>query len=195
MSPRKSSSNHKQEIFEQARQLMRLQGYHRTSIADIANACDLSKASIYHHIAEKKDLVGITMNEIQKFFKETCFDAIEKNPEPMDKKVELLFQALESYLEKYQGGCLVHNLVHELADSQPEFLSLFQNYFSLWISSISKILTQRYSAEKANRLAEDLVSQLAGAIMLDRLYRTQTHVQRVKALLLSYVTEEALEAA
>ncbi|MBY0377183.1 MAG: TetR family transcriptional regulator [Gammaproteobacteria bacterium] len=37
MAARKASMNHKNQIFEQARQLMRMQGYHRTSIADIAH--------------------------------------------------------------------------------------------------------------------------------------------------------------
>ena len=190
MTARKASTNHKNQIFEQARQLMRMQGYHRTSIADIAQGCGLSKASIYHHISEKKDLVGIAMRDVQKFFKENCFDLIYDKQMSSNKKIDLLFATLGQYLAEHHGGCLVHNLVHELADSQPEFLGLFQEYFSLWLNAVAHILQSSYAPEVARTLSEDIVAQLGGAIMMDRLYRTDKYVQRVKALLLSSVAEK-----
>ncbi len=195
MVARKASMNHRTQIFEQARQLMRIQGYHCTSIADIAERCGLSKASIYHHISEKKDLVSISMREVQKFFKENCFDLIYDNQLTNEKKIDLLFTTLGQYLTEHQGGCLVHNLVHELADSQPEFLPLFQEYFSLWMKAVTHILQQSYPAEAAHALAEDIVAQLGGAIMLDRLYHTNKHVQRVKTLLISHVMNKTVATA
>ncbi len=195
MTARKASTNHKHQIFEQARQLMRMQGYHRTSIADIAQGCGLSKASIYHHISEKKDLVGVTMQAVQTFFKENCFDLIYDNQLSNNQKIDLLFSTLNQYLEEYHGGCLVHNLVHELADSQPEFLNLFQDYFSLWLNAAAHIFQKSYTPEIARTLAEDMVAQLGGAIMMDRLYRTSRYVQRVKTLMMSYTAEKQTAAA
>ncbi len=195
MTVRKASINHKNQIFEQARQLMRMQGYHRTSIADIAQGCGLSKASIYHHISEKKDLVGIAMRAVQNFFKENCFDLIYDKKLSGSQKIDSLFTTLGQYLAEYHGGCLVHNLVHELADSQPEFLDLFQDYFSLWLNAVAHILQQSYAPDIARTLAEDIVAQLGGAIMMDRLYRTDKYVKRVKALLTSYVVQKEKEAA
>jgi AcrR family transcriptional regulator len=195
MTARKASTNHKNQIFEQARQLMRMQGYNRTSIADIAQGCGLSKASIYHHISEKKDLVGIAMRDVKKFFKENGFDLIYDKQLPSNKKIDLLFATLGQYLAEHQGGCLVHNLVHELVDSQPEFLGLFQDYFAMWLDGIAHILQKSYTPEVARTLAEDLVAQLGGAMMMDRLYRTDKYLQRVKTLMISYVAEKEKEAA
>ncbi len=195
MTARKASTNHKNQIFEQSRQLMRMQGYNSTSIADIAQGCGLSKASIYHHISEKKDLVGIAMRDVKKFFKENCFDLIYDNQLPAAKKIDLLFATLGQYLAEYQGGCLVHNLVHELVDSQPEFLNLFQDYFSMWLDAIAHIFQKSYTPEIARTLAEDIVAQIGGAIMMDRLYRTDKYLQRVKTLMISYVAEKEKEAA
>lgn len=190
MAARKASMNHKNQIFEQARQLMRMQGYHRTSIADIAQGCGLSKASIYHHISEKKDLVGVAMKTVQAFFKENCFDLIYDNQLAPNKKIDLLFTTLGQYLDEHHGGCLVHNLVHELADSQPEFKDLFQDYFALWLDAITHILQKSHTPEAARSLAEDTVAQLGGAIMLDRLYNTNRYVQRVKTVLLAKAMEK-----
>ena len=166
------------------------QGYHRTSIADIAQGCGLSKASIYHHISEKKDLVGVAMKTVQAFFKENCFELIYDNQLPTNKKIDLLFTTLGQYLDEHHGGCLVHNLVHELADSQPEFKELFQDYFALWLDAITHILQKSHTPEAARSLAEDTVAQLGGAIMLDRLYNTNRYVERVKTVLLAKAMEK-----
>ncbi len=190
MAARNVSKNNKSKIFKQAQQLMRMQGYYNTSIADIAEPCGLSKASIYHHISEKKDLVGIAIKDVQQFFKENCFDLIYDDRLSSDKKIDLLFITLRRYLAEYQGGCLVHNLVHELVDSEPEFLGLFQDYFTLWLDAVTHIFKQSYSSEKARNLAENIVAQLGGAIMMDRLYRTTQYVQQVEALMNSYVAEK-----
>jgi AcrR family transcriptional regulator len=195
MSVRKASTNNKNKIFKQAQQLMRKQGYYSTSIADIAQNCSLSKASIYHHIAEKKDLVGIAMKDVQQFFKENCFDLIYDDKLPSDKKVDLLFIIIRRYLAEYQGGCLVHNLVHELVDSEPEFLTLFQDYFALWSDAITHILKNSHSPEMARTLAENMVAQLGGAIMMDRLYRSTQYVNRVQAMMNSYVEKKETEFA
>ena len=189
MTARKASANHKNQIFEQARQLIRLQGYHRTSIADIAKGCGLSKASIYHHISEKKDLIKIALKSVKDFFKENCFDLIYDKQLSDQKKIDLLFDTLEQYLKEYHGGCLVHNLVHELADSQPEFRDLFQDYFSMWLDGITHILQKAHSDETARTLAEDTAAQLSGAIMMDRLYDTNRYVQRVKTVLTARVLQ------
>jgi AcrR family transcriptional regulator len=195
MSVRKASTNNKNKIFKQTQQLMRRQGYYSTSIADIAQKCSLSKASIYHHIDEKKDLVGIAMKDVQQFFKENCFDLIYDDKLSNDKKVDLLFIIIRRYLAEYQGGCLVHNLVHELVDSEPEFLTLFQDYFALWSDAITHILKKSHSSEMARTLAENMVAQLGGAIMMDRLYRSTQYVKRVQAMMNSYVEKKETQFA
>lgn len=186
------SKSGKNKIFKQAQQLMRLQGYYSTSIADIAGNCDLSKASLYHHISEKKDLVGIAVRDVEQFFKEDCFDLIYDDKLSSDKKVDLLFITIRRYLAEYQGGCLVHNLVHEMVDSEPEFLELFQSYFTRWLDAITHIFKGPHSLEVARPLAQDMVAQLGGAIMMDRLYRTTQYVTRIQALMTYYVTKKAL---
>lgn len=190
MTASKPSKNNNNKIFKQAQQLMRVQGYHNMSIGDIAQKCDVSKASLYHHVNGKKDFIGIAMRDVQQFFKENCFDLIYDDKLSSDKKVDLLFITLRQYLAEYQGGCLVHNLVHELVDSEPEFLGLFQDYFALWLDAVTHIFKQSYSDEKARTLAQNIVAQLGGAIMMDRLYRTTQYVQQVQVLMNFYVAEK-----
>jgi hypothetical protein len=132
----------------------------------------------------------MSVQAVQSFFKENAFYLMNSNTLSGDEKVEVLFNTLEQYLKDYHGGCLVHNLVHELVDAEPKFLGLFQNYFSMWLDAITHILEKTHSSEVARPMAADIVAQLAGAIMLDRLYRTDSQVKRVKTFLLAQVKEK-----
>lgn len=114
MAVRENSNSHRNQIFEQTRQLIRERGFNNTSIADIAVGCGLSKASIYHYIHEKDDLVDMSVQSVQAFFKENAFNLIHSDILSEEEKVEVLFKALEQYLKDYEGGCLVRNLLNGL---------------------------------------------------------------------------------
>jgi AcrR family transcriptional regulator len=45
------------DIINAAAQIIREKGYHGTSMQDIADAVQLQKASIYHHVASKQDIL------------------------------------------------------------------------------------------------------------------------------------------
>ncbi|MGD8622164.1 MAG: TetR/AcrR family transcriptional regulator, partial [Anaerolineales bacterium] len=45
------------EIIQAAAQIFRQKGYHGTSMQDIADAVDLKKASLYHHVSGKQDIL------------------------------------------------------------------------------------------------------------------------------------------
>jgi len=45
------------DILQAAAQIFRLKGYHATSMQDIAAAVHLQKASLYHHVQNKQDIL------------------------------------------------------------------------------------------------------------------------------------------
>src|ERR671938_853014 len=50
-------SARREELTRTAARLFADRGYHGTSLADLAEALGLQKASLYHHIASKEDLL------------------------------------------------------------------------------------------------------------------------------------------
>lgn len=50
------------EIVQAAAQIFREKGYHATSMQDIADAVHLQKASLYHHVASKQELLLEILN-------------------------------------------------------------------------------------------------------------------------------------
>jgi AcrR family transcriptional regulator len=47
----------KDQILDAAAQIFRIKGYHATSMNDIAGAVNLQKASLYHHVSSKQEIL------------------------------------------------------------------------------------------------------------------------------------------
>ena len=56
-------SARRSELAREAARLFAERGYHGTSIGDLAEAMGVQKASLYHHIASKQELLYATMRE------------------------------------------------------------------------------------------------------------------------------------
>jgi AcrR family transcriptional regulator len=56
-------SARRSELTREAARLFAERGYHGTSIGDLADALGVQKASVYHHIASKQDLLYETMQD------------------------------------------------------------------------------------------------------------------------------------
>ena len=81
------------ELTRQAARLFAEKGYHGTSIGDLAEAMGVQKASLYHHIESKQDLLFETMRDGAEAF-HAALDAI---PEELPA-VERIRLALRAHL-------------------------------------------------------------------------------------------------
>ncbi|HAY85292.1 MAG TPA: TetR/AcrR family transcriptional regulator [Chloroflexi bacterium] len=84
----------REEILEAAAQIIREKGFHATSMQDIAQAVDLRKASLYHHVNSKQeilvDLLDQALAQLNQQIEAVVAEAI-----PADQKFR---KALRSYL-------------------------------------------------------------------------------------------------
>ena len=60
--------NTKEQILDAALDLFSVQGYEATSIAQIADAVGLRKASLYSHFASKQDILDTLVDELTRQF-------------------------------------------------------------------------------------------------------------------------------
>jgi TetR/AcrR family transcriptional regulator, cholesterol catabolism regulator len=77
-------SSRRAELNRQAARLFAQQGYHGTSIGDIARALGVQKGSVYSHIASKEDLLYETLAEGSTAF-HAALDAIPDDAHPVEK--------------------------------------------------------------------------------------------------------------
>jgi AcrR family transcriptional regulator len=94
-----TASRH-QEILETAAQLICSDGYERTSMSAIAEACGLTKAGLYHHIHSKEHLLSEIMHYGMDIFEEQVLSKVSGIADP----VERLEATLDKHVQLVTGG-------------------------------------------------------------------------------------------
>ncbi len=69
----------KEQILEAAAQIFSQKGYHAASMQDIADAVELKKASLYHHIDKKQDILLILLDRALDLVIQQVSQAIEED--------------------------------------------------------------------------------------------------------------------
>jgi AcrR family transcriptional regulator len=85
----------RKKILEAAAQIFSQKGYHATSMNDIANAVNLQKASLYHHVVSKQEILLTLLDEALDLVIQEISDVIAM-PISADKKLRL---AMCTYLK------------------------------------------------------------------------------------------------
>ena len=167
----------REEIVLKAIDLFRRQGYHRTSMSDLAGAVGLLKGSFYHYFESKEAL----MQSVLLFVK----DSLELRVYPIayqedllpQERLEKMLRRLYKALLSSEGGCIVGNTTLETALLVPEFRVILRAIFDGWIQAQTHLYALVHSPEKAKDLAEQTVMEFEGAIMLSKLYDNNHHFE------------------
>ena len=82
-------------ILEAAAQVFRQKGFHGASMQDIAEAVNLQKASLYHHVSSKQEILLALLDRALELLLERI-SAISNQPIPADQKLQ---QMIRAYLQ------------------------------------------------------------------------------------------------
>jgi AcrR family transcriptional regulator len=85
----------KDEILSAAAQIISQKGFHAASMQDIAHAVNLQKASLYHHISSKQDILLALLDRALDLLIEQIEQVVQQ-PLPADQKLR---QAMVVYLQ------------------------------------------------------------------------------------------------
>ncbi|MBM3145478.1 MAG: TetR/AcrR family transcriptional regulator [Chloroflexi bacterium] len=84
----------KEQILDAAAQIFSQKGYHAASMKNIADAVELKKASLYHHIRNKQDILLILLDRALDLVIQQVGETIEK-PLPIPDRLRL---AMRTYI-------------------------------------------------------------------------------------------------
>jgi AcrR family transcriptional regulator len=85
----------REKILEAAAKIFSEKGYHAASMSDIAGAVNLQKASLYHHVDSKQEILLSLLDEALDLVIGRINDVLER-PIPADKKLQF---AMDTYLK------------------------------------------------------------------------------------------------
>jgi AcrR family transcriptional regulator len=84
----------KEQILEVAAQIIRQKGFHATSMQDIADGVSLQKASLYHHVASKQEILLELLDQALDLITDSVTQVMQQDISPQEK----IRQACRVYL-------------------------------------------------------------------------------------------------
>ncbi len=107
----------RKSILEAAAQIISQKGYHATSMNDIANAVKLQKASLYHHVHSKQDILLSLLDEALNLVF-SRISAVLAEPIPVDEKLRLAIRTYLRTLTEQHDLAAVLLLEHRSLDAE-----------------------------------------------------------------------------
>jgi|SRR5579864_4727187 len=169
-----------------AAKLLRQQGYYGTALQDILAASGSPRGSLYFHFPDGKEQIGAAALTLAG---EATAAAIARVAEASDNAEAFLLRlvrGMAAELEKsgFKDGCPIAATALETAAQSETLGGAARIAFQKWETEIRRGL-ERFgiSPDIADPIATAVLSQLEGALLLARTYRSLVPTQRAEAAL------------
>lgn len=183
-----------QDLIRVALKLFRTQGYHKTTMADIALECGLLKGSIYHYYASKEALMQGVLDYLTAYYRNDVFVHAYNEDIPPADRLRKLAEMSEYVFTTGEGACLMANIAMETNDVVPEFREPIKAFFDDWLKALAHIYKDRYSEDAALFFARETVCAVEGAAMMMRIYNDPAFIRKAHEMIIEKFEKASKEA-
>lgn len=148
------------EIIDCAVLLFRCQGYHATSMRDLAAAVGIQQGSLYNHFPSKQAIAAAAIARVGEAFRGAVLSAAD--PAAMAAATLDFFDV--------HGSCVLARLSFDVGHDA-QCAEVLRTIFAEWRDRIAKLIGRR-------DLAEDLVCALEGAVLWLSLFGERAPLRR-----------------
>jgi TetR/AcrR family transcriptional repressor of nem operon len=161
----------KPEILLKSLELFQKQGYHQTSMEQIAEVCQLKKGSFYYYFKEgKEEIMREALQMSLNFFREKVFIIASQTELGASERLEKMLKKHIKLMSQQKLGCLFGKMSLEIAHENPSFKAILQAFFDEWAKALSQIYETKYQPEYAQQLAQQTMIELEGAAILMQVF-------------------------
>jgi TetR/AcrR family transcriptional regulator, lmrAB and yxaGH operons repressor len=166
-----------------AARLFRRQGYHGTALHDILAAGGAPRGSLYFHLPKgKEEIGGAALTLAGEAVRQAIAKAAETS-ESAEMFLTCVVRGMAADLEKsgYEEGCPIATTALETAAQSEVLGAATRNAFQKWELEIKRGLFRfGMPAGEADLAATVVLSQLEGALLLARTYRSPEPLHRAE---------------
>ena len=163
--------------------LFRQQGYHGTALHDILAAGGAPRGSLYFHFPKGKEEIGAdALSLAGEAVRQAIVQAAEKSDNAESFLVRIV-RAMASDLERsdFKEGCPIATTALETAAQSEVLGAATRTAFQKWELEIKRGLFRfGLTSGDADLVATMVLSQLEGALLLARTYRSLAPIQRAE---------------
>src|SRR5450631_1805900 len=177
------ASDSKGKTLAAAAKLMRQQGYHGTALHDILVAGGAPRGSLYFHFPGGKEQIGEAALAVSAEAVRAGIARAAEASETAEVFLLRIVRAMAADLERsdYKEGCPVATTALETAAQSDALGAASRNAFQKWELEIKRGLFRLgLTAGDADLAATMVLSQLEGALVLARTYRSLEPLRRAE---------------
>jgi TetR/AcrR family transcriptional repressor of lmrAB and yxaGH operons len=180
------ATDSKAKTLSAAARLMRQQGYHGTALHDILAAAGSPRGSLYFHFPRGKEEIGeAALTLAGEAVRQSIAQAAESS-ESAETFLTRIARGMASDLAKsgYKEGCPIATTALETSAQSDVLGAATRTAFQKWETEIKRGL-ERFgmTSSDADLIATTALSQLEGALLLARTYRSLTPMHRAEQAL------------
>jgi AcrR family transcriptional regulator len=157
---RELSSDPRQEILRTAARLFQQQGYHGTSMNDVAAALKLSKGGLYHHFQSKDEILFNLMDHAMDITQHRVVDVVRQIPDPETRLRTLIRLHIDTVLSVRDREITV--MLHENHPLPPPLRRRVNERKKDYVHFVENLIAEVQTA----RGAKGIVSPRAAAFAL-----------------------------
>jgi TetR/AcrR family transcriptional repressor of nem operon len=185
------------QILNAATRLIHVQGYQSTSLDDVLRESGVGKGNFYYYFKSKEDLGYAIIDRTTRAFVERSLGPAfaDTEADPIAQIHAFLDRVLDAQRQRNcVGGCVMGNLASELSDVHEGFRQRLAGIFDIWRTHLAEAvgrgqLRGRLRADvDASRVAQFLVAGVEGAILLSKVTKDITIMERCVAELKQHLT-------
>lgn len=169
----------REDILESVINAVHRNGLTATGLSKLFDLSGASSGSFYNYFSSKQEL-GHALIDFE--WEKLKTHILEPSKQQSESPIDQLFWILEvlekkQHKEPFCGGCLLGNLIVDLAEQDPSFREHLAQIFSRWEDALAERLIQ--AQEQGNLkpktdpkiLAGQIMTVLEGAMLMGKLYQ------------------------
>lgn len=168
----------KKELIGKAIKVFLKNGYYNSSFSDLAKACDIEKSHFYYYFKDKRDLMNQCLNAFSQQIQENVFDISTDEMVEPSERIKKMFNYLWGLYTDNEYGCLFGNTLLETVGKEPYFEETIRDFFEKWKDALVHLYTLKMLKGNIEEMVFDDIEKLQGSIMMMRLYKDKSHLQR-----------------
>jgi TetR/AcrR family transcriptional repressor of nem operon len=174
----------REDILSSAIDLVHRQGLQSTGLKELFVATQASSGSFYNYFQSKDEFAHALIDFQWQKIRDTAFlSASQITNDPIQRLLLTLEKIEAKHLDEINcAGCLLGNLIVDLAEYDETFREHLQKVFDEWQSLFSQMLhdgKEQLSVQTdPDLLAEQILTMLEGVLLIARLYDQPDRLKR-----------------
>src|SRR5579859_8153555 len=174
MSPRQTDK--RERLIQTTVTLVHQQGFHQTTLADIARQAQVPLGTVYYFFKTKEAIGEALVDHYLQMYRELC-QQWDSSPDPRARLLAFLQTMLGDRQLLAQSGCPIGTLCSELHKQEGPLAHQASGIFDELLAWLATQFQALGKGEQSRDLAVHLLSAVEGAILLAQSFHTAASIE------------------